>query len=392
VHELTEAYLASAAVAGLPANDDFNGATQDGAGRYQVTQRGGRRWSAADAYLRPALRRPNLTVLTDALVTRVAVDGGRATGVVYRHRGAQVTARAEREVVLAGGAVNSPQLLLLSGIGPAAQLREYGIAVVADLPGVGEGLQDHPYVPVSWFTRGTTDLHAAETPGNLLRWFAGHRGPMVSNVSESGGFVRTTAGLPAPDVQFMVVPAIAANHGLTPPPGVGLTIAPTVVHVRSRGRVTLRSADPRWRPAVDAGYYTDPADLDAMVAGVRVAQDVASRGPLARFVDRPWLPGPDARSDDDVREAVRAGTETLYHPVGTCAIGSSETAVVDPELRVHGVAGLRVVDASVMPTVPRGNTNAPVIAVAERAADLIRGRAPLPAAILAEPAATTGAR
>jgi choline dehydrogenase len=393
VHELTEAFLGSAAVAGLPANDDFNGAAQDGAGRYQVTQRGGRRWSAADAYLRPALRRRNLTVLTDALVTRVAVDGGRATGVVYRHRGVEVTARAEREVVLAGGAVNSPQLLLLSGIGPAAQLREHGIAVAVDLPGVGEGLQDHPYVPVSWFTRGTTDLHAAETAANTLRWFAGHRGPLTSNVSESGGFVRTAAGLPAPDVQYMVVPAIAADHGLVPPPGVGLTIAPTVVHVRSRGRVTLRSADPRWRPAVDAGYYSEPAELDAMVAGVRIAQDIASRGPLARFIDRPWLPGPDARSDDDVREAVRGATETLYHPVGSCAIGP----VVNPDLRVHGVAGLRVVDASVMPTVPRGNTNAPVIALAERAADLLRGRAPLTAATLADPtpvgpAATTGAR
>jgi choline dehydrogenase len=388
VHELTDAFLGSAAVAGLPANDDFNGATQDGAGRYQVTQRGGRRWSAADAYLRPALRRPNLTVLTDALVTRVAVDAGRATGVVFRHRGVERTARAGREVVLAGGAVNSPQLLLLSGIGPAAQLREHGIAVVADLPGVGEGLQDHPYVPVSWFTRGTTDLHGAETTANMLRWFAGHRGPLVSNVSESGGFVRTTGGLPAPDVQFMVVPAIAADHGLTPAPGVGVTVAPTVVHVRSRGRVALRSADPRWRPAVDAGYYTEPADLDAMVAGVRIVQDFASRGPLARFLGRPWLPGPDARSDDDVREAVRAGTETLYHPVGTCAIGP----VVDPGLRVHGVAGLRVVDASVMPTVPRGNTNAPVIALAERAADLLRDRPPLPAATMAgtSPAATTG--
>lgn len=375
VHELTDAYLGSAAVAGLPANDDFNGATQDGAGRYQVTQRGGRRWSAADAYLRPALRRGNLTVLTDALVTRIEVTGDRATGVTYRHRGVEVTARAGREVVLAAGAVQSPQLLLLSGIGPATQLREHGIAVAADLPGVGEGLQDHPYVPVSWFTRGTTDLHAAETTANLMRWFAGHRGPLVSNVSESGGFVRSTPGLPAPDVQFMVVPAIAADHGLTPPPGVGVTIAPTVVHVRSRGRVTLRSADPRWRPAVDAGYYTDPADLDAMVAGVRVAQDIASRGPLARFIDRPCLPGPDARTDDDVREAVRAATETLYHPVGTCAIGP----VVDPQLRVHGLDGLRVVDASVMPTVPRGNTNAPVIALAERAADLLRGRTPLPA-------------
>jgi choline dehydrogenase len=186
----------------------------------------------------------------------------------------------------------------------------------------------------------------------------------------------------------MVVPAIAANHGLTPPPGVGMTIAPTVVHVRSRGRVTLRSADPRWRPAVDAGYYTEPADLDAMVAGVRIAQDIASRGRLARFVDRPWLPGPDARSDDDVREVVRAATETLYHPVGTCAIGT----VVDPELRVRGVAGLRVADASVMPTVPRGNTNAPVVALAERAADLIRGRAPLPADLPEPTTAMTGAR
>jgi choline dehydrogenase len=384
VHELTDAFLGAAAAAGLPANDDFNGPSQDGAGRYQVTQRGGRRWSAADAYLRPARRRPNLTVVTDALVTRVAVERGRATGVVLRHRGEEVTVRAEREVVLAAGAVNSPQLLLLSGIGPAAELRRHGIAVAVDLAGVGEGLQDHPYVPVSWFTRDTTDLHAAETPANVLRWFAGHRGPLISNVSESGGFVRTAAGAPAPDVQLIVVPAIAADHGLTPPPGVGLTIAPTVVHVRSRGRVTLRSADPRWRPAVDAGYYTERADLDAMVAGVRVAQDIAARPPLARFVDRPWLPGPDARSDEDVREAVRAATETLYHPVGTCAIGP----VVDPELRVHGVAGLRVVDASVMPTVPRGNTNAPVIALAERAADLLRGRSPLPAD--APPAPATG--
>jgi len=398
VHELTDAFVAAAVHAGIPPTDDFNGPEQDGAGRYQVTQRGGRRWSAADAYLRPALRRPNLTVRTDALATRVAVEGGRATGVSYRHRGEEQHARAEREVVLAGGAVNSPQLLLLSGIGPAARLREHGIEIVVDLPGVGEGLQDHPYVPVSWFTRGTTDLHAAETTANLLRWFAGHRGPMTSNVSESGAFVRTGSGLPAPDVQFHVVPAIATDHGLRPPPGVGLTIAPAVVHVRSRGRVTLRSADPRWRPAIDAGYYTDPADLEAMVAGVRIAQDVAARAPLARFVDRPCLPGPDVRTDDELREAVRARTETLYHPVGTCAMGTGAAAVVDPELRVRGIDGLRVVDASVLPTVPRGNTNAPTIALAERAADLLRGLPPLlpsaPAATPAGPAAAVpgGAR
>jgi choline dehydrogenase len=381
VHELTDAFVAAAGDAGILPTDDFNGARQDGAGRYQRTQRGGRRWSAADAYLRPALRRGNLTVRTDAQVTRVEFGGGRATGVAYRYRGQDLLARAEREVVLSGGAVHSPQLMLLSGIGPAAQLREHGIPVVADLPGVGENLQDHPYVPVSWFTRGTTDLHDAETTGNLLRWFAGHRGPLTSNVSEAGAFVRTTAGLPAPDVQFHVVPAIALDHGLTSPPGRGLTIAPAVVHARSRGRVTLRSADPRWRPAVDAGYYSDPADLEAMVAGVRIAQDIASRGPLARFVDRPFLPGAGARENDELAEAVRAGTETLYHPVGTCAMGTGDTAVVDPDLRVRGVEGLRVVDASVMPTVPRGNTNAPVIALAERAADLIRGRTPLSPAV-----------
>ena len=376
VHGLTASFVGAAVDAGLPPNHDFNGATQDGVGRYQVTQRGGRRWSTADAYLRPALTRPNLTVRTDALATRVRIEAGRATGVEYRHRGVSRLARAGREVVLCGGAVNSPQLLLLSGIGPADHLREHGLDVVLDLPGVGANLQDHPYLPVSWFTRDTTDLHAAETTANLVRWMATRRGPLTSNVAESGGFVRTRPGLPAPDVQFVVVPAIVANHGLTSPPGRGVTIAPTVVDVRSRGRLTLRSADPRWRPVIQAGYYTDAADLDTMVAGVRIAQEIARYRLLGRYLDRPYLPGPDLRSDRDVRAAARAGTETLYHPVGTCAMGTGPDAVVDPELRVRGVAGLRVADASVMPTVPRGNTHAPTVAVAERAADLLLDRAP----------------
>ena len=379
VHDLTACFVAAAVDAGLPPNRDFNGASQDGVGRYQVTQRGGRRWSAADAYLRPALGRPNLTVAADALATRVRVEAGRATGVEYRQHGENLVARADREVVLCGGAVNSPALLLLSGIGPADQLRAHGIDVVVDLPGVGENLQDHPYLPVSWFTRGTTDLHAAETTVNLLRWMTTKTGPLTSNVAESGGFVRTRSGLPAPDVQLIVVPAIAVNHGLTSPPGRGITIAPTVVDVRSRGRVALRSADPRWRPSIHAGYYTDPADLDTMVAGVRIVQEIASYRLLSRFIDRPYLPGADIRSDRDLRDVARAGTETLYHPVGTCAMGTGPHAVVDPALRVRGVAGLRVADASVMPTVPRGNTHAPTVAVAERAADLLLGRAPLAA-------------
>lgn len=365
---ISRAFVEAAAAAGIPTTTDFNGAEQDGAGLYQLTQRRGRRWSAADAYLRPALRRGNLTVVTDALVTGVRFAGTRAVGVDYVHRGVPASVEAA-ETVLAGGAVHSPQLLLLSGVGPAAQLREHGIAVVADLPGVGENLQDHPCVPVSWFTAGVPDLYtAALRPANQLRWFAARRGPLTSNVAEAGGFVRTTAGLPAPDVQFHVIPSIVREHGLVPPPGPGLTIAPTVVHVRSRGRLTLRSADPRWRPAIDPAYYAEPADLAAMLAGVEIARDVAARPPLARFLRAPFLPAPGEGTED----AVRAGTETLYHPVGTCALGP----VVDAELRVRGVDGLRVVDASVLPTVPRGNTNAPVIAVAERAADLIRGARP----------------
>ena len=360
---LTSAFLASAIAAGHPANPDFNGAQQDGVGPYQVTQRGGRRWSAADAYLRPVLRRPNLTVLTEAWAQRVLVSGGRATGVGYVRDGEAHTVTARREVVLAAGAVHTPQLLMLSGIGPGAHLREHGIEVLADLP-VGEGLQDHPCVPLSWRTRDTPDLHDAETPANVLRWLLTRGGPLASNVAEAGGFLRSAPGLPAPDLQLILLPAIVVDHGRAMMPA-GVTIAPTLVHVRSRGRVRLRSADPRWAPAVDPDYYVDPADLAAAVAGVRAAKEIAATGPLAELIDGPH--GPAALPDLD---AVRAGTETLYHPVGTCAIGP----VVDPSLRVHGVAGLRVADAGVLPAVPRGNTNAPTIAVAERAADLLRGR------------------
>ena len=277
-HALTEAFLASAVAAGHAANPDFNGAAQDGVGPFQVTQRRGRRWSAADAYLRPALRRPNLTVLTDAQVRRVLVSGGRATGVAYGREGREHTVQAG-EVVLAAGAVHSPQLLMLSGIGPGAHLRQLGIEVLADLP-VGEGLQDHPCVPVSWFLRpGVPDLRDDETPANVLRWLAGRRGPLASNVAEAGGYLRTRDGLPAPDVQLMSMPAVVADHGRALLPA-GVTIAPTVVDVHSRGRLTLRSADPRWKPAIDAGYYTDPRDLDAAAAGVRAVQEIAASGPF----------------------------------------------------------------------------------------------------------------
>jgi choline dehydrogenase len=370
-HELTHAWVEAAVAAGLKPNDDFNGAEQEGAGLYQVTCKQGRRWSAADAYLRPALDRPNLTVRTEALTTQVVLERGRAVGVVYRRAGSTEEAYAEREVLVCGGAVNSPQLLMLSGIGPAAHLREHGIEVLADLPGVGQGLQDHPAAPMVWHTHGTTDIAEMSTLANLLRWKARGTGPLASNIGEGGAFFATRDDLPAPDIQVHVAPGAFYDNGLHEPVARSFTAGPTLVSVRSRGALRLRSADPTWHPEIDPGYYDDPADLDAMLEGCRRILDIVSHAPLHRFLDRGWMPGPSP-TDEELTEHLRRNTQTLYHPVGTCAMGTGEHAVVDPELRVRGVGGLRVVDASVMPGVPRGNTNAPTIMIAERAADLIR--------------------
>jgi choline dehydrogenase len=380
LHQLTRSFVDAAVAWGLRRTRDFNGAEQEGVGPYQVTMRRGRRWSAADAYLHPALDRPNLTLVTDALVTRVLLDGGRAVGVAYRRDGQEQVARADAEVVLSGGAVNSPHLLLLSGVGPAERLREHSIDVVVDQPGVGANLQDHPAVPVLWLTRGIDrDLNDSGL-ADLLRWRVTRRGLLTSNVAESGAFLRTDDALPAPDLQFHVAPAAFLDHGLAEPVGRGFTMGPTLVSVASRGRLTLRSADPRWQPAIDPGYLTEPADVDALVAGVRVAREIGAQSPLARHLAQEYLPGAEISGVDALRDYVRGNITTLYHPVSTCAMGAGADSVVDPLLRVRGVAGLRVVDASVMPAAPRGNTNAPTIAIAERAADLLRGRVPLPPA------------
>jgi choline dehydrogenase len=377
-HELTAAFLEAAAEYGIAANDDANGAVQDGAGLFQVTHRRGERWSAADAYLRPASALPGVRIETGALATRVVVKGGRATGVEYVSAGRRLLARATGDVLVCGGAVNSPQLLMLSGVGPADHLREVGVDLVADVPGVGGNLQDHLAAGAIWLTQGTTSLHDHETVGALLRWRALRSGPLASTIAEAYAFVRSRDGLPAPDLQLHVAPVAFANHGLSEPPGPGFTVAPVLVSVASRGRIRLRSADPTWRPAIDAGYLTADGDLDALVAGTRLAREVARLGPLPRFLREEYLPGESARTDADLRAAVRRYSQTLYHPVGTCAMGVGAGAVVDTECRVHGVDGLRVVDASVMPAVPRGNTNAPTIAIAEKAADQVLGRPPLP--------------
>ena len=383
---LTGDFVTAARNYGLPANDDFNGPEQEGVGYYQVNQKAGRRWSAADAYLHPAADRPNLTIYTDALVTGVEIEGGRATGVRYLRRGVEDLARAEAEIILSAGAVGSPQLLMLSGVGPADHLHEHNIAVMAENPGVGSNLSDHPMVTTMWSAPKARSLWEKAGPRNLARWQMMHSGPMTTNIAEAGGFSRTDPALAAPDIQWHVLPVPYLDGGLADPASRAMSVLITLLSVGSRGKIRLRSADPRHKPSIDPSYLSDIDDLDPLVKAVGMAREIAAERPLSRQLKAELAPGPAVRSDADLREWVRGNLTTIYHPVGTCAMGgdsrvaaSKLASVVDTELRVRGVERLRVVDASVMPTVPRGNTNAPTIAIAERAADLIQGRAPLAA-------------
>jgi choline dehydrogenase-like flavoprotein len=324
-----------------------------------------------------AIGRANLTVATGALATRVLVEDGRAVGVRYLRDRAEREARAGREVILSGGAVGSPQLLMLSGVGPADHLREHGIPVIRDAAGVGDGLQDHPICLPEWHTPTTRNLWEEMTPGNLALWQREGRGPMASSGAEAGGFARTGKDLPAPDLQFGLLPGPAPAQDPAPPNRRAVATIVFAVTPGSRGRIRLRSTDPRAEPLIDPAYLADEADLDVLVTGVRQAREIAACQPLAGLTDGESAPGEQVDDDERLREWVRDSIGTAFHPSCTCAMGGTGDAVCDPDLRVRGVEGLRVVDASVMPAVPRGNTNAPTIAIAERAADLIRGNTPL---------------
>jgi choline dehydrogenase len=373
-HPLSTAFVRAAVDSGMPANDDFSGPTQEGAGQYQVTCKGGRRWSTAEGYLKPIMNRTNLTVRTGALVTKILLRGTRAVGVRYLLGGSSHDVDAGREVLLSGGAINSPQLLMLSGIGPANHLRDIGIDVAVDLPGVGENLHDHPVVPLLWYTKGISDLADFQTVGRLTQWQAFGRGPLSSNVGEAGAFWASRPGLDAPDLQAVAAPSGFYDNGLNEPVGKMVTAGVTLVDVASRGRLRLRGADPRWKPEIDPAYLADPVDMDALVSGCARMFEIAGQSALAKYIDRPFLPDKvDGISQDAVRGHIVRWTQTLFHPVGTCAMGTGEMSVVDPELRVRGVDGLRVVDASIMPRIVRGNTNAPAVMIGEKAADLIRG-------------------
>jgi choline dehydrogenase len=385
----TRAFLEAAQQAGLARSDDINGARQDGVDYTQVTQKHGRRWSAADAYLRPAAHRRNLSIVTDAHATRILFERRHAVGVEYLVKGRRETARATREVIVAGGAVNSPQLLMLSGVGPAAHLRERGIEVVLNLPGVGQHLQDHLACGVIVFARQPVTLVAAESPANLLRYLLLRRGPLTSNVGEACGFVRSSAELEAPDLELIFAPVPYLEHGLVKPPGHGITVGAILLLPKSTGSITLRSANPLDAPVIDPRYLSDPdgRDFRLLVAGMKLAHRVMRSPALAAFAGEPMQPGRELRTDAEFEALVRERSETLYHPVGTCRMGSDAMAVVDAQLRVRGLEALRVVDASVMPEMIRGHTNSPTVMIAEKAADLIKGR-PTPLEIPESMAAT----
>ncbi len=366
VHPLSDVFLQAGQEFGLPLNADFNGAEQEGVGWYQATQKDGERHSAFDAFLRPALERPNLTVRTRAHITRILFDGRRAVGVEYVQDNRLQRAFADREVILCGGAINSPQVLMCSGIGAASQLEALGIPVVADVPGVGENLQDHPKVDLHFtstpHTRRDFSLSGAQYDAYLQR----REGILSVIRSQVGAFVRTRDGLAIPDVQLYAAVAGSADP-------FDFAIVASLLRPRSIGRVTLRSGDPFVPPTIQPNFLADADDLRTFIDSVRLIRRLVRTPALASFTEAEIHPGPSHDSDEAIAAWVRRALESTWHCSSTCKMGVDSLAVVDPQLRVHGVDALRVVDASIMPTTIGGNTNAAVLMIAEKAADLIRG-------------------
>ncbi|MES2443571.1 MAG: GMC family oxidoreductase N-terminal domain-containing protein [Pseudomonadota bacterium] len=375
-HLGSHAFVEAGAALQIPVNADFNGARQDGVGIYQVTQRGGERWTAARAYLDPAKGRENLTVLTDAMVERVMFEDGRVWGVAYQRDGQARVIRAKRAVVMAGGAFQTPQLLMLSGIGPGAHLKEWGLAVQVDRPAVGADLQDHIDYVAAFETKGSFFLGRSpwgtiKSLGSMVRWLATRKGGMTSPFAEAGGFLATDPNSSVPDIQLHFLIAIVEDHGRAEVKGHGFSCHACVLRPESRGTVRLQSLDPAAPPLIDPDFLGDPRDVETLKRGVRAMYRILETPPLTGYKGKDRYPI-DLQDDVALERLIRARADTVYHPVGTARMGSDADAVCDPRLRVRGVEGLYIADASIMPRLVGGNTNAPSIMIGERCADFVR--------------------
>ncbi len=374
----SQVFVDAGVQAGHAHNPDFNGASQEGVGLYQVTHRNGERFSAAKAYLTPHLARPNLQVITGAHATRILVENRRAVGVEYRQGGAVQQLRCNREVLLSAGALLSPQLLMLSGIGPGDELRRHGVEVLHDLPGVGAHLHDHPDVVQVMDAPRLTDLFGLSLPGlghlwnGVREWRSRRTGMLTTNFAEAGGFIRSQPSEPAPDVQLHFVIGKLVDHGRKTVLGHGYSCHVCLLQPVSRGRVGLASNNPLDLPLVDPNFLGERADMDRMVHGFRRMREILAQPALAQFGARELPSSAAAQTDVEIEQFIRRYADTIYHPVGSCRMGPGPMDVVDAALRVHGMQGLRVVDASIMPRIVSGNTNAPTIMLAEKAVDMLR--------------------
>lgn len=370
IHPLSRIFLEAAAQTGYPVVDDLNDSIAHGVGIHPVNVLNGARHSPAHAFLRPALKRPNLRVITGARALHALWEANRVTGVELGIGRGKCRINATQSVILCGGTIESPLFLMRSGVGDPVGLADMGVPIRQPLTGVGKNLQDHPVVPLAYRTRKGASFDSDDTLGNLLKWWWKREGPLCSNLCETGGFTRSRDDLSAPDLQFHFAPVFFVDHGFVRPKGNGISLAPILVQPQSRGSIRPSPNDP-YSPLIDPKVYSDSSDLDKMLIGFQKAREIMEAPAFDEWRNEAFLPAQPAQKEAEIIEHLRRHTELLYHPVGTCRMGADENSVVDDQLRVHGVDGLRVVDASIMPTITRGNTQAPTIVIAEKAADLM---------------------
>ena len=371
-HPISQNLAKAAEQAGFQTNPDFNGKQQEGFGLYQVNQKNGRRVSTAEAFLKPIKRRKNLTILTETHVNRIVIENGKAIGVEYQLPNYIQVVKARKEVIICAGAYNSPQLLMVSGIGDQDELNAAGINVKQHLPGVGKNLQDHIIFPMVFHNRDKKTLEEAESLSNVIQYLIWGEGALSSNIAEAGGFVHTKKGLAGPDIQYHFAPGFFINHGFdNPKTGRGFSLGPTLMQPYSSGEVRITSDDSRIAPEIDHGYLSDPRDLETLIEGYRIGMKIIKTEAFKPYFDGYFLPGKELLKDEEIADHIKRNFQTLYHPTGTCKMGSDDMSVVNDQLMVHGIENLRVVDASIMPQIVRGNTHAPVMMIAEKAADMI---------------------